>query len=493
MPDAQLAPGQRNTLALFLSAVVLIGGWRVLALAGNGFNLSFDEAQYWLWSLSPDWGYYSKPPFVAWSIWLAEKACGDGEACVRLPSTFAYCVGSVFVYLTARRLFGPIQAFWSGLAFLTLPGVAYSSLLVTTDPPLLMFWAAALYAVARTLEAPRSNGWWAALGVIVGLGLLAKYAMIMLALSLALYLAAAKSHRQGIGWRQPLLAGLIALVCYLPNFYWNAANGFASYLHTKDNANLSGTLFHPEKTLEFLASQFAVFGPLLFAALLVLILRPAALKADQRLRMLAFLSLPVLFVMTAQSLLSRANANWSAPVYVAGSVLVVAWLAQTGRLWLVRLSVVLHVLLATLAYNYESLLPMLGVALDAKTDFAKRLKGWPEAGRQVAALLREHPAATPMSDDRKLMASLSYYARPAFLKAVKWNPGGRAHDTFDLNSSFREDMPGPFLFLTERQEIAEIAASFEKADRLGHIRVVIHPGYAIDMTAFLLDGFKGAR
>ena len=32
-------------------------------------DLSEDEAHYWLWSEHLDYGYYSKPPGIAWVIW----------------------------------------------------------------------------------------------------------------------------------------------------------------------------------------------------------------------------------------------------------------------------------------------------------------------------------------------------------------------------------------------------------------------------------------
>src|SRR5579863_4914745 len=48
---------------------------RILWIASGTTDLYPDEAQYWLWSLKPDWGYYSKPPLIAWliagSTWLA--------------------------------------------------------------------------------------------------------------------------------------------------------------------------------------------------------------------------------------------------------------------------------------------------------------------------------------------------------------------------------------------------------------------------------------
>ncbi len=69
---------------------------------------------------------------------------------------------------------------------------------------------------------------------------------------------------------RPLLAATgIALLIYSPNFWWNWSNGFVSYLHTRDNAALSGPLFHPDAFIEFFASQFGVFGPLLFAGLIL--------------------------------------------------------------------------------------------------------------------------------------------------------------------------------------------------------------------------------
>ncbi|MBF0355207.1 MAG: glycosyltransferase family 39 protein [Alphaproteobacteria bacterium] len=491
MDGMQGGQAGRNPLILFLTVLFLITVWRLLVLAGSPYDLSFDEAQYWLWSLAPDWGYYSKPPFVAWSIALSGRVCGEAEACVRLPSTFAYAIGSLFVFLAARHLFNASIAFWSGLVFLTLPGVAYSSMLVTTDPPLLMFWAVALFATVRALDDDRPVLWWALLGIAIGLGLLAKYAMILFPVSLGLFLASSPQYRKRIAWKSAALCASLALLLYLPNFFWNAANGFVSYLHTKDNANLSGPLFHPAKMGEFVLSQFAVFGPLLFAALLLFLPGLKRHLQEPRLRLLAFMALPILLLMTVESLLSRANANWAAPAYVAASILMTAWLAEKGRLFLVRLSVVLHVVVASLVYNYEAVLAMAGVPLTAKTDIAKRLKGWTEVGRDVSALLAAHPASRLMSDDRKLMASLSYYVRPYPLNAAKWNPSPVIRDTFDLNNRFMGDDESRVVFITERADIAEIAQRFATAESLGPIQREIHPGFAIELHAYLLSGFKG--
>jgi len=96
-----------------------------------------------------------------------------------------------------------------------------------------------------------------------------------------------------------LAAIALALVIYSPNLWWNWSNGFVSYLHTKDNAELSGPLFHPDAFIEFFGSQFGVFGPLLFAGLILLLATPGALT-EPRARLLAVFALPTLAMMMSR-------------------------------------------------------------------------------------------------------------------------------------------------------------------------------------------------
>ena len=53
----------------------------------------------------------------------------------------------------------------------------------------------------------------------------------------------------------------------LPNVIWNAQNGFVTLTHVGHNIQGSGAAFSPLHGLEFLASQFAVFGPVAFSVL----------------------------------------------------------------------------------------------------------------------------------------------------------------------------------------------------------------------------------
>ena len=78
-------------LLVILGALLVI---RLLALYFAKTDLFFDEAQYWSWSRDLAFGYFSKPPLIAWLIRLATEICGDAEWCVRAPSPILYTVTS---------------------------------------------------------------------------------------------------------------------------------------------------------------------------------------------------------------------------------------------------------------------------------------------------------------------------------------------------------------------------------------------------------------
>jgi 4-amino-4-deoxy-L-arabinose transferase-like glycosyltransferase len=161
-----------------VASVLALTALRLLFLALSPLELDFEEAQYWFWAQALDWGYYSKPPLIAWLIAASTALFGDGEFGVRawspvLHGAAALCLGAV-----GGRLAGPRAGFCCALAYATLPGVVFSSLLMTTDVPLAFAWSLALYALLRVAD--RDGLVWAAVGGIAGgFGLLAKYSMLL--------------------------------------------------------------------------------------------------------------------------------------------------------------------------------------------------------------------------------------------------------------------------------------------------------------------------
>jgi 4-amino-4-deoxy-L-arabinose transferase-like glycosyltransferase len=488
----QAAAAEERSWRLALWALFAVTVARLAWLALGRADLYPDEAQYWLWSLHPAFGYYSKPPLVAWLIAVTTALFGEDELAIRLAAPLLHFAAGLVVYAIARRLYDSRVATWSAIAYATLPGVSASAALISTDAPLLFCWAVALYAFIRARE-PGGARWWTAVGLAAGFGLLAKYAMAYWLVSALLFLLLFRDERRYVP--RFLGAVAIAVAIYAPNFLWNMLNGFVSYRHTRDNAALGGALIHPTHFLEFLGSQFGVFGPVFFAVLLISVLTPRRSYGDRRAMLLACFALPTLAMMLVVSFLSRAQPNWSAPTFVSAVVLVVAWLLQRDRTALVAGSVALHVLAAAVIFGAHDAAAAMRVDLPAKWDLLHRLRGWSTLGRSVSQMLMQHPGTILLSDDREDMAALLYYVRPHPFDALKWNGEGGIHDGFDLTADPSRYVGGDFLLVTHTPDnIERIFSRFAKVDRPPvDIVIPLDRKTARHYEVYWLHGFKGYR
>jgi 4-amino-4-deoxy-L-arabinose transferase-like glycosyltransferase len=448
---------------------------RLLWIASGATDLYPDEAQYWLWSLTPDWGYYSKPPVVAWLIALTTRLAGnDNELAVRMAAPLLHFGTAIMIYQIAQRLYDVRTAFWSSVVYATLPGVWVSAVIMSTDAPLLFCWSVALYGFVRARgPEPRAARWWWLVGVAAGFGLLSKYAMAYWMISALLFLAIYRAERRHL----PRFgaAMLLALAIYSPNYVWNWRHGFASYHHTEANAALSGPLFHPDKFLAFFGSQFGVFGPVLFGALILIAVLGRRTLREPREAMLAFFALPTLAMMLVVSFLSRAEPNWSAPTYLSATVLVVAYLLAEWPRVLVGGSVALHVVAAVAIAEAQPLTHLVGYNLPGKYDPLHRLKGWRQLGTTVSRMLAADPGAHLMADDRELMAALDYYVRPHPLDALKWNGEGGVHDQFDLTAQPEKFVGQNFLLVSYRNSIGDILSRFGAAGPIQQVTIFLGP------------------
>jgi 4-amino-4-deoxy-L-arabinose transferase-like glycosyltransferase len=470
-----------------LAAVAMITAARLIWLAVQPAGLYPDEAQYWFWAQHPAFGYYSKPPLVAWLIALTTAGFGDSEFAIRLSAPLLHAGAAGLIYAIAARLYDRRTGFWSALAYLTLPGVSVSAFIISTDAVLLPCWAAALYAFIRARE-PGGGRWWVVAGIAAGAGLLAKYAMVYWLLSALGFLLLVPGERRHL---RPLLAATaIAGLIYLPNLWWNWSHGFVSYLHVRDNAALSGKLLHPTALLEFLGSQFGVIGPLFFAALILIVARPRAF-AEPRARLLAAFALPTLTLMLVVSLLSRAEPNWAAPAYVSAIVLVVAWALEHGwRRW-VGASIALNLAAAIALFGTADALAAIGVAVPAKYDPLHRLRGWRELGQSVTAILAAHPGLTLLADDRELLAALIYYVRPHPFGAVEWNPIPGVTDQWRLVNNIGTHRGEDFLAVTVHGLADEMRPEFAELMPLTTIATQSGPGGGTVYTVYIARGFRG--
>jgi len=500
--------GRAGETARWLGALALVCAgllaFRWIALAFNATDLFFDEAQYWAWGEEPAFGYYSKPPLIAWMIAVSGSICGDSTFCVRAPSALTYVVGAFGLFAAATQLYGARVGFWSGLVFLTLPGVSLSAGIISTDVPLLAAWAwalAALVALVRMrggdLDAATGAGGWliaVGLGVALGIGLNGKYAMAYFVLCLVVYAVAVPRARGLLADGRIWLAIAIAAAMIAPNIAWNLDNGFATFSHTADNAKWEGPLGHPDKALEFFASQFGVFGPILFAGLLVVAVRAWRDGLSDADALLFCFTVPVILIVTTQAFLSRAHANWAAVSYVAGAILVTAVMIRRLEWRWLWASTALH--LAVMVVLAVGLALAGRVALPGGTDPFARTLGWQALGAEVGRTLDQarqagRPFATVLTDTRALSAELLYYLRDRDVSIRAWRGDGPPRDHFALTRPFKANPAEPVLLVSMRADVRDkILTRFGSVASLG--RAARHAGGTKDRDLahfYRLDGF----
>lgn len=488
------ASSQRLSYPLIgLAVIAAITAFRIIALYLNNTNLFFDEAQYWTWSLAPAAGYYSKPPLIAFIINLSTGVCGDSEFCIRLPSALIHGLSSAAVMLAATRLYDVRTGVWSGILFLTIPGVSFSSYIVSTDVPLLFCWAVALYAFVGLLK---DRTWFFAvlMGLALGVGLNAKYAMAYFAVCMFLYLIFTPQYRSLLRDLKLWAALLIGLAFCLPNFYWNLNNGLSTFFHTVDNAKLEAARASLLDSLGIVAALFAIVGPFLFAIYLWIAVRAVKVRLGESERLLLAFSLPVLFLLLFMTVFLRANANWAAPSFVAVTILATATLLSGDRKKWIDYSLILN--MVVIVFLAGAFWGAGKVPLPGRAEPFRRVLGWDTVGTETQQKLQEaqqagKPFGSVLTIRRSMTAELLYYMREDKTPVYAWHASGRPLDHYQLTRPFRKGATEPVLLVSFFKDPGFITGLFETSQTLG--TATIKPGRARPRTLYFhsLSGFRG--
>lgn len=458
---------ESKPLQLAMALIVIATVLRIVVLFLTPLNLGPDEAQYWSWGLKPDFGYFSKPPFIAWIIGSTTYLCGVDEACVRISAPFFHAASSLFIFLAARALYDEKVGFWSAITYLLIPGTSFSSLLITTDVPLLCFWALALWALAEMRRSTEMK-WAVLLGCAVGLGLLSKYAMLYFVLGLLLAFLPTAEGRALLASRPMAIAVSVAALIFSPNLIWNLTNSFATVRHTASNANWSASkLFNFGHIFEFLIAQAGIIGPI--AAVLIIwgfvkSWREKDLNHPDTLMLT--LSLPIIAIVAVQAFISRANANWAAPAFVTLCILFAAWAVRKQHIKLIGANTLLNasigILLAALAVSPAF------VAAIGQENSVKRLRGWEEAGHTIITIASSAPFTSILSDDREDMASLYYYTRDRKIPLRMW-PSKSPGNEYEASYALSDDVSSYVLFVTRKEDVTNVTRHFSSHERIGTI------------------------
>ena len=429
--------------------LIVLAAFRALVLNLTPMQLFFDEAQYWFWGTTLDFGYFSKPPLLAWIIRGFTEVCGTGEACIRLASPVLYgitaLVGGLLAARIAPRLGGaaPAAFLWTVVLLATIPGVSFATRLISTDAPLLLCFACSLLFLDRFRERPGALNA-IGLGIALGAGFMAKYAMIYFVLCAVLWVLFSAEGRRTIFKPSILLSVIVAALILAPNLWWNASNDWITFQHTGENAKWQGFNLKFDNLAEFLGAQIGILGPVLFVALLIGLWKSGRKLPPPVVFLLCF-SLPVIFLMAFQATISRAHANWAAVAFVALTVLTVSWAVSWRAKPVLMVAAFIHLLaigtFAVADLNADTL-------VNSKFGAAyKRVFGWREFSAEVAKAAKDAGAKTIVADRRNKVAQLTYYLRDSGFNIRTWPAEGLPRHFYEMSVPLKDGDASPVLVI----------------------------------------------
>ena len=421
--------------------------WRMACAVWSGSNLFVDEAQYWDWSRHLAWGYFSKPPVLPVLIKVSTAVGGDGAAGVRwlvqalwgLIPLMLWRLGWEMQRDTQSRFSSPhaVGAWAAALATATLVFGVLGQV-ATTDGPLLFCWVLHMWLLWRALQRPASMTRWMWVGLALALGVLSKYTM---AASLATWLILWLRQPQWLVLRGMLMAGLLAVVCWLPHLAWNHAHDWPTLKHTADllagaaSSDESKLVLWAQRALEYVAGQWLIAGPV------VLFMTWRSYK--QRVNQAAWawhFSWPLWLVGAWQALQGNAQVNWPAPALMGACVVLAWWLASRPIPWSWRgpaLVVISSSVLSAVISLGGDWRERLGLAPQAEPwALWARAQGWDESFVALQPLVASHADATLVALDRTVIVHATYAWRAQGWRPQSWQRTPHPDHHYDLTNRF---------------------------------------------------------
>ena len=136
---------------IMLFLLIFITFLKIYALYISPLELSVDEAQYWNWSNKIEFGYFSKPPLIAWLISISTSIFGNEEWSVRIFSPIIHLFISLILWATSSEIFDRKSGVYAALIWALLPITSFGSFIISTDTPLLFFWSVCLLSIIKII------------------------------------------------------------------------------------------------------------------------------------------------------------------------------------------------------------------------------------------------------------------------------------------------------------------------------------------------------
>ncbi len=409
-------------LVILIVVLVFRGVFLAWYIQQGFVGLGPDEAQYWTWSKALDWGYYSKPPGVAFQIAAGTSLLGDTEWGVRAGALFLGSLLSLSIFFLA--VVGGLSfqiAFWSALVMAFSPLGIMGSLFAITDVAMMVAWVIACCLLVRTFTSDQPPPY-KLIGLCIAIGAIFKWPIYFLWLVVLLGMALYPKLRS----KEMIWGVLISLLGLIPALIWNFQHEWVTFRH------VSGNMVHVlhGNVWEFLGTQVALISPVLFV---LLVLAWAWIFVDHMppiVKLGSLSSLIIIGIYVVVACFQKMQGNWSVFAYPL-AIPALVWISM--RWTRIGVGVSFLFVAAVLA------IPML--QLPVKTSPFKHNIGWSKIGEDLKKVGYDPDKYFLFGESYQMASLLSFYA-PGQRRAYFFNLEGARHNQFDIWPGMAQEQVG---------------------------------------------------
>lgn len=283
-------------------------------------NLGNDEVYYVLYALYPDWSYFDHPPMLAYLLRLTTL---DGyftaDFFIRLGPLLLGTINLYLIYGIGKLIRNHKTGILSTILLsASLYGTILTGTFILPDTPQSTCWLFALYWLIPYFKGDQKAWRWLAFGLAAGLGLLSKYHAVYLWGGLGLFLLKYRQKELLNPW--VYVSGVLSIAIFAPVLFWNYTSPYSGFNYHANRVGGSSILpsfdhFFPEFFGQiFYNNPFNIF--LIVTGLFYLFKKRNAIIGID-LKLLLFMSFPLVFTTLGMALYNKTLPHWSGPSYFA--------------------------------------------------------------------------------------------------------------------------------------------------------------------------------
>ena len=273
MRRQNLSLGSLLTLYFFL--------WSTLpTLLAPSFPLDVIEGINWgrEWQL----GYYKHPPLPSWLLVLSFQILGHIGP--YLLSQLCIIATLVMVYQLGRHIVSPRKALTGSLLLMAVFYYTWPTLEFNHNIAQLPIWAGICLTFYHAWDDDRRSAW-IGFGICAGLGLLTKYSVTLLLITLLLYSLVSKQRSRWLTLN-PWLAITLMTLIFLPHLIWSATHDWLPFTYAMGRSGEAESSGGRLNAFKFLGTQ-AVNHLILMIMILICgvyryLRRPISLSHDEK-------------------------------------------------------------------------------------------------------------------------------------------------------------------------------------------------------------------